>query len=139
MFDTPLSKLIAAAFIVLLLDQTTKAWVLARLCEGLRVSLIGIPLRRFHNRRAAVGRLRWPLLALWWVEFLFFAALVQLWPLGAAAPVAFGVALGGAGSNLLDRLLRDGVVDFIDFGVWPVFNLADAAIVAGVSLGIACA
>jgi signal peptidase II len=52
------------------------------------------------------------------------------------APIALGAALGGAGSNVLDRVWRDGVVDFIDFKFWPVFNLADVAIVAGVLIGV---
>ena len=56
-----------------------------------------------------------------------------------ATAVALGLVLGGAVGNFLDRLFRSGdgflggpVVDFIDFQWWPVFNLADAAIVIGV-------
>jgi len=49
---------------------------------------------------------------------------------------SLGLVLGGALGNLTDRALRDEdfrgrVVDFIDFHVWPVFNLADSAIVVG--------
>ena len=52
--------------------------------------------------------------------------------------IALGLVLGGASGNLTDRLFRaprwgrGAVVDFIDFRFWPVFNFADAAIVAGV-------
>ncbi|MBN1274782.1 signal peptidase II, partial [Candidatus Woesearchaeota archaeon] len=44
--------------------------------------------------------------------------------------------LAGAGviSNLVDRVARGGVVDYLDLGWWPVFNLADALIVAGILL-----
>lgn len=44
-----------------------------------------------------------------------------------------GLILGGALGNLTDRLFRGprGVIDFIDFKVWPVFNVADSAIVIG--------
>jgi signal peptidase II len=50
--------------------------------------------------------------------------------------VALGLVLGGALGNLTDRLLRGpglsgNVVDFIDLHYWPVFNLADTAIVVG--------
>jgi signal peptidase II len=52
---------------------------------------------------------------------------------------ALGLVLGGALGNLTDRAirapgLRGRVVDFIDFHVWPVFNLADSAIVVGAIL-----
>jgi len=40
--------------------------------------------------------------------------------------------LGGALGNLLDRLRLGYIVDFLDFRVWPVFNLADSAITVGV-------
>jgi len=46
--------------------------------------------------------------------------------------VALGLQLGGAFGNLVDRLRLGHVTDFLDFGPWPVFNLADMAIVAGV-------
>jgi signal peptidase II len=51
--------------------------------------------------------------------------------------LALGLVLGGALGNLADRLSRgEGmfsgqVVDFIDLQIWPVFNLADTAIVVG--------
>lgn len=48
--------------------------------------------------------------------------------------VGLGMALGGALGNLVDRIRLGYVVDFLDFHFWPVFNLADIAIVSGVSL-----
>jgi signal peptidase II len=50
------------------------------------------------------------------------------WRLGA------GLMLGGTLGNLCDRLRTGAVVDFIDLGFWPVFNLADAAIVCGAAV-----
>ncbi|MBI4199276.1 MAG: signal peptidase II [Chloroflexi bacterium] len=44
---------------------------------------------------------------------------------------SLGLQLGGAAGNLADRLTLGTVVDFIDVGVWPVFNLADSSIVVG--------
>jgi len=46
---------------------------------------------------------------------------------------ALGMLLGGALGNLHDRILFQGVRDFIDFRWWPVFNVADIAIVVGVA------
>lgn len=45
---------------------------------------------------------------------------------------SLGLQLGGALGNLVDRLCYGHVIDFIDFKVWPVFNLADSALVIGV-------
>jgi signal peptidase II len=45
--------------------------------------------------------------------------------------VSLGLQLGGAMGNLVDRVRLGYVVDFIDVGAWPVFNLADSAIVVG--------
>ena len=50
--------------------------------------------------------------------------------------VPLGLVFGGGIGNLIDRTIRDTggrVVDFIDLQVWPVFNLADSAIVVGVA------
>jgi signal peptidase II len=48
--------------------------------------------------------------------------------------VSLGLQLGGALGNLLDRLRLGYVIDFIDFKIWPVFNLADSSIVVGVAI-----
>ncbi|GAF88347.1 unnamed protein product, partial [marine sediment metagenome] len=45
---------------------------------------------------------------------------------------ALGLVLGGTVGNLIDRLRFGYVTDFIDFGFWPAFNIADSAIVIGV-------
>jgi len=49
-----------------------------------------------------------------------------------ALGIALAMILGGALGNLIDRLRFGYVVDFLDFRVWPVFNVADCAIVLGV-------
>ena len=45
-----------------------------------------------------------------------------------------GLLLGGAVSNLADRIQSGLVVDFLDFRIWPVFNIADIAICAGAGI-----
>ena len=44
---------------------------------------------------------------------------------------ALGLTLGGAAGNLIDRVLFGYVIDFLDFRIWPVFNIADASITIG--------
>lgn len=48
--------------------------------------------------------------------------------------VALGLMMGGALGNLIDRARLGYVTDFLDFGPWPVFNVADMAVVGGVIL-----
>jgi signal peptidase II len=45
--------------------------------------------------------------------------------------VAGGLLLGGAAGNLGDRIRLGYVVDYLDLRIWPVFNLADTAVVCG--------
>jgi signal peptidase II len=49
-------------------------------------------------------------------------------------PVALGLLIGGSTSNLIDRIRLGHVTDFLDFGWWPAFNLADSFIVIGVGI-----
>ena len=48
--------------------------------------------------------------------------------------VAFSLILGGAIGNLIDRIYFGYVIDFLDFRIWPVFNLADSAITIGAAI-----
>jgi len=78
------------------------------------------------------------MITLWWAEAAALLILVEFVPAfgGLLPTAALGLALGGAAGNLLDRVRRGGVVDFIDLGCWPLFNLADVAIVVGVVVAV---
>lgn len=131
----PVVILLLSAILLIGLDQATKAFILSRFPEGQATSFGWIAIRRVLNLRAdgVIFTGDRTLLMLWVAEVVLLVALVQVGPFfqGVTAQVALGVALGGASGNLLDRLWRGGVVDFIDFGFWPVFNLADTAIIVG--------
>jgi signal peptidase II len=122
------------------LDQATKALVLAHLQERQAIVLGRLTIRRLIKRPAIAGFLCGPrqLLTLWAAEVILIIALLQFGPFesSATARVAVAAALGGAGGNLCDRLRHEGVVDFLDLGFWPVFNLGDAAIVIGATVSI---
>ncbi len=125
---------------VMLLDQVSKS-VVGRLVPMYgTVDYLGGLLRITHvrNSGAAFGVFqgRQPLLI---ASALVAAAIVVVsysrvslsnWP----ARFGLGLGLGGAVGNLIDRLRFGGVVDFLEVGPWPVFNLADTAIVVGVAL-----
>ncbi len=68
------------------------------------------------------------------VVLIILAAYHYLTPERVYLRLALAMMLGGALGNLLDRLRFGYVIDFLDFRIWPVFNLADMAIVGGVIL-----
>jgi signal peptidase II len=118
---------------VLALDQVSKAMISARLAEGaFSSSVLGARLRHVANRRrpwSSVTGVRF--MALFLVVLAIAAWLTARTLHSTAADAAVGALVGGAAGNLLDGLNRRAVTDFIDLRVWPVFNIADAAIVAG--------
>jgi signal peptidase II len=66
------------------------------------------------------------------VSFFFIVGLLLQNPKRAHA-FAWALIAGGALGNLADRLAYGHVIDYLDFRVWPVFNLADACICLGVT------
>ena len=130
--------LLAAAAVTIALDQLTKQVALATLADG-PVDLIpgAVTFRLTFNPGGAFGLLQ-GLPGIFLPATLAVIVLILLWARkledqGQAVPL--GMVLGGGIGNVLDRLLRDGgrVVDFVDLHVWPIFNVADSAIVIGVA------
>ena len=138
--------LAVVAALVLAADVVTKLLVVAEL-EGRRaVSLLGgrLLLQVSRNSGAAFSFAEGATVVFTAVALAVVVVIVRTAPRlrsrGWAA--ALGLLLGGATGNLVDRLLRapgpgrGAVVDFIDFRVWPVFNLADSAICVGGALAV---
>lgn len=130
---------IMTAVLVVTADQLSKALVLTRWplsASSARGSLVSI--RCILNRRGTVAALVGEpvLMALWALLMMLAALILHYGWLGhtAAAAIGIGAVIGGATGNLLDRVLRRAIVDFVAIGPWPVFNLADAALVAGAGL-----
>ncbi len=136
--STPL--IVGTGLTTLALDQLTKVWAVAALSNRTIDIVWTLRLNLTTNTGFAfsAGAGLGPLLAL-----LVPIIVVVLWRFrrrvtGTFTGFALGLILGGAVGNLVDRLVRGdgwgrgGVIDFIDFQFWPVFNLADAAIVVGV-------
>lgn len=129
------------ALLTLATDQGSKHVALAQLANG-RVALVTrwLRFRVVANPTPffAAGETRSASLALWASSLAALALLSRyVERLGdPAAQLGLGVAIGGATGNLVDRLLRGAVIDFIDVKIgrwwWPTFNLADAAIALGV-------
>jgi signal peptidase II len=125
-------------------DRLTKVWAVHALADRPPVKIIPrvLDLRYTTNSGGAFGLGQSASWLFAGATILISAAIVvaSLRPLRPLASIALGLVLGGALGNLTDRVLRgDGVlsgrvVDFIDIHVWPVFNVADSAIVIGALL-----
>ncbi|MCS7295496.1 MAG: signal peptidase II [Chloroflexota bacterium] len=132
--------LLALAGGVVVLDQATKAGVRALLTLGDSWPSDDWPVRLVHytNTGAAFGLFQnaAPLLAVASLAGIALILVYLLSPDFAQTPVrvALSLMLGGALGNLIDRVSRGEVVDFIKFPEWPAFNVADSAITIGVTL-----
>ncbi|HHY92196.1 MAG TPA: signal peptidase II [Firmicutes bacterium] len=130
----------AGAGVVVLLDQAAKLAVQRYLLPGQSVPVWpGVfHLSYVQNPGAAFGILKYQTGFFVAITALVTAAIVvyarRLGPEAGWLRFALALELGGALGNLIDRLRYGYVVDFLDFRVWPVFNVADMAVVAGVGL-----
>jgi signal peptidase II len=141
--------LFASAGAVWLLDRLTKLWVERALAGRPPLQVIpGVLDLRFTTNSGGAFSIGQS------APWLFAGATIVVSLLIVATAwrhtstltcVALGLILGGALGNLTDRIARGPgltgkVVDFIDVHVWPVFNVADSAVVIGaILLGISAA
>ena len=121
---------------VIALDQATKALVRAGIEPGDHHRLVpGVHLVNVSNRGIAFGLFTDTGAVLTAVTFAALGLLVLYFARHAQRPLVWvptGLLLGGALGNMLDRLVRGGVTDFIDVPLWPAFNAADTSITVGV-------
>ncbi len=129
-----------AAALVFIADRLTKYVIVNSLsaAESIRV-IPGI----FHvtlvlNNGAAFGIFRNMGVAFILMTFvavvLILLYVLRSKAMSAPLAAAFGLILGGALGNLVDRIKFGYVIDFLDFRVWPVFNIADSAITIGAAI-----
>jgi signal peptidase II len=143
--------LVLTALAVVVADVVSKVVVVATLQDHPPVKVLGGLIYLIHTRNTGAA---FSLAAGFTVVLSFIAIGVIVFIMRVARrlvsrgwAVALGLVLGGAAGNLIDRLFREpgpmrgGVVDFISLldpirPPWPVFNLADSALVIGVCLAV---
>ena len=131
------------AVAVLAIDQLTKQWAVSALDDRSIEVVWTLRLYLVRNTGAAFSLLvgLGPLIAVAVVVVVVVLVRTGRSASTGTMAVAVGLIVGGALGNLADRAFRAGdgflggaVVDFIDFQWWPVFNVADAAVVVGSAL-----
>ena len=125
--------------VTVVLDRITKV-IAERALMGGAIPLIGdaVQFQLVYNPGAAFG-IHVGGFSRWVFLVIAAVAIVILWrmsreaePGDALRQYAVGFVAGGAAGNLIDRIISPrGVVDFIDIGWWPTFNVADIAVSCG--------
>ncbi|SFB19228.1 signal peptidase II . Aspartic peptidase. MEROPS family A08 [Lentibacillus halodurans] len=134
------------ALLVIAIDQLTK-WVIVKTMElGEQLTVIGnfFHLTSHRNSGAAWGILQGQMGFFYIITIIVMIGVIYFMQKYAKenklAAIALSLILGGAIGNFIDRLFRKEVVDFFDFTIfgydYPIFNIADSALVAGVILVI---
>ncbi|WP_119072271.1 signal peptidase II [Aggregatilinea lenta] len=135
--------LVGVVLLVISLDQVTKRYVATHLApydSWMPIKAIE-PVFRFthvHNTGAAFGIFPGGG-GVFLVIALFVSSIIIYFYRQLTGPqilvrIALGMQMGGALGNVIDRLRQGYVVDFFHVEFWPVFNIADSAIVVGVIL-----
>lgn len=139
--NAPHLWLLAVSLVIIIIDQGTKIWALETLPGNPIEGPFGSAFRLVFNRGSAfsLGEGFGPLFGI----LAIVISIALLWVVRSVnrriVVIGLGLVQGGAIGNVIDRLFRDGegflggaVIDFLDIGdFWPVFNIADAAIVVG--------
>jgi signal peptidase II len=132
------------ALLIVIIDQLTKVWIRSNLALGQSLLEVGFfRLTRVHNTGAAFGLFPGQLFPLTVVALVGIAVILAYaifiyrhspFLNNKLDKLALGLILGGIVGNLIDRLRLGYVTDFINFNLWPAFNIADSAVTIGVIL-----
>lgn len=142
----PVKQGLALAFLVLVLDQLTKWWIVEVVMQPLRTievtPFFNLVMGRNYGVSFGLFNQQSPYNA--WVlsgVALVIVLVLLAWLRKAGKPVmvaAIGLIIGGAVGNVIDRIRFGAVTDFLDFHAfgyhWPAFNVADSGITVGAVL-----
>ena len=137
-----------SALSVFLVDQIIKFYILEHLFLGQRIPIIknifsisfvtnkGIAFGLFSNSKFPFVLISIAVLVCITLAFISFNKDIMSKKARVWTRIAYGLILGGALSNMLDRIRMGEVIDFLDFHIWPVFNIGDSAICVGAGIFI---
>lgn len=123
--------------IIIILDQLTK-FLIQKIMPIWNISFLKIHFVK--NTGAGFGILQGKPILLGIISLIVALIIIFTYskiPKEKVPQLLFAIFLGGVIGNMIDRLFRQFVIDFIDLGFWPAFNIADAAIsIAAIGLVI---
>ncbi|NQV09144.1 signal peptidase II [Candidatus Woesearchaeota archaeon] len=127
-------NLILAAFIILVVDQLTKFFIIKNFFSGEALKLSSfLQIKYFTNTGAAFSILQDQATLLAWFSIVVIGFILFYYDkISKKTHIPVGLVLGGILGNLIDRISYGYVIDFIDFSFWPAFNIADSALFVGV-------
>ena len=130
---------ILTAVVALVADQVSKMWVMSNMQLGESLPPDGlVRLTYVRNSGVAFGLFPNQTFIITLAAIAGLAILLIYYRLSPFRNIytytAVGFILGGASGNLMDRIRLGYVTDFLDFRVWPVFNIGDSAVVLGTGL-----
>lgn len=127
--------------LVYVLDRITKMLAVKNIVQGESVALVPniFHITLVYNNGTAFGLLKDRNTPLLWLSLAVIIFIISyIWKKGRdinlKTSLSLGLILGGALGNLTDRIRLGYIIDFIDFRIWPVFNIADSAITIGLML-----
>lgn len=130
-------RIFGLAIAVLVFDQLSKFIVAKYVDKSIPVISSFFNIVNIHNTGAGFGMLAGQNTVLIFISAIVFGAILFGYgrlPNSKMAACSIGLILGGIVGNLIDRIRLGYVVDFLDFSIWPSFNIADSAITIGAIL-----
>jgi signal peptidase II len=135
--------LLLVSGLILILDQVSKAWIRANLALGESMSPIQaldpfVRIVHWYNTGVAFGMFQGMNTVFIILAFIVMSVIFFYFPRVPERDwllrLALAMQFGGAGGNLIDRIMVGHVTDFVAVGDFPVFNVADASITVGVAV-----
>jgi len=125
--------------LIIIIDQLTKLIISKNISINYSIPVIKniFHITYIQNMGAGFGLFQGQQFILIWISIIVIGIIFYYYdklPANKSIYLSIGLILSGTISNLIDRIRLNYVVDFIDFRIWPAFNIADSCITVGAIL-----
>ena len=125
---------------LLIADQAVKHLVRTTMVQGQSIPIIEniFHITYIENPGAAFGILAYQRMLVLILTAVIVGVMIYLYfslsNKKSLTAISLGIVVSGAIGNFIDRFMQGTVTDFLDFRIWPIFNIADIAICVGLAL-----